>query len=54
MDVIWVKEKCKTHKAMFNQGPLCYNLKTLENFLMSLGSTKREYYPNMGEHRIIL
>ena len=39
---------------MFNQRPLRYNPKTPENFLMFLGSTKREYRPNMGQHGLIL
>ena len=53
-DLIPVKGKYKTHEPMFNQCPLCYKPKTSENLLMSLGSTKREHRPNMGQHGIIL
>ena len=53
MDLIRVKGKYKTHEPMFNQFSLSYNPKLSENFLMSLGSTKREYRHNMGQHGII-
>ena len=33
---------------------LCYNPKASENFLMFLLVTKKEHWPNMGQHGIIL
>ena len=40
------------HEPMFSQCSFCYNPKT-ENFFMSLGSTEREHWSNMGQHGII-
>ena len=53
MNLILVKEKYEAPKPMFNQCPLCYNSKTSEKFLISLGSTKREHRSDMDQHGII-
>ena len=63
MDLIRAKEKYITHEPVFNQCPLCYNPKTSENILMSLGVLPKDirkfsdvlrHLPNMNQHIIIL